>query len=792
MRKFLLFVVLSLFCQGDYARLALAQSSANSTALRQQLDDVFKEKRGTYAVRTRHLDEKGHPLYKNRLLLEDSPYLLQHAHNPVDWYPWGAEAFEKARQEDKPVFLSIGYSTCHWCHVMEDESFDDEEVAALLNRHFIAIKVDREQRPDIDEIYMTGVQLITGQGGWPMSNFLTADGKPFYAGTYFPKQSFLQLLQQVVSVWGSQRKKIVASADQISEQISVYTSAIVGASQIDHQVVKDGVAKLLAEHDSEHGGFGGRPKFPNETRLLLLLDAYRRDDNRRALDAVETTLERMSRGGIYDQIAGGFHRYSVDEYWLVPHFEKMLYNQAQLTRVYAAAFALTDRPLYRRILEQTLDYVLRDMRHEGGAFYSATDADSEGEEGLFFVWTVAQLRELLADEEADLVVDLYGVTDSGNFEGHNILYLPAAIETYADANDTDELALLARLDEIRTKLYRHREKRIHPLRDEKIISSWNGMMISSLVAAASVLDRSDYLQAALAAGEYLWQHSWSDEHGLRRIILNNEASTQSSLEDYSYFSEACLYLFDETGDDRWLLRTRRLAEKMIDLFWDTEHGGFFMGLPKAGVPMITRPKSPMDGAIGSGNSVALGVLVKLLQRTGELGYKTKIVAMIDAFSGLIKVNPTGLTLMLLGVDEYMRGATQARQFGANGHIQANTSVKVERQTVDFEIELRIEPNWHINAHTVDQEEFVPTRVTVEDARWQIEALSYPLGESAQMAFQQEALQLYTGTAIIKGRLKSDGVVDTLLPLTLDLQACNEKLCLPPERLVFRLPVWQKD
>jgi|TARA_Y100000310_G_scaffold330200_1_gene401456 hypothetical protein len=788
MRTFLLFVVLSLICQVDYALQSdHPDSSGNSAALRQHLKDVFDEKRGTYAVRTRHLDDKGQPLYTNRLLLEDSPYLLQHAHNPVDWYPWGAEAFEKARLTDKPVFLSIGYSTCHWCHVMEDESFDDESVAAILNSHFVAIKVDREQRPDVDEIYMTGVQLITGQGGWPMSNFLTADGKPFYAGTYYPKENFIHLLQQVVGSWDTQRAKIVASAEQISKQISVYTSAIVGASEIDHEVVKDGVAQLLADHDDENGGFGGRPKFPNETRLLLLLDAYRRDDNLAALAAVEKTLTKMASGGIYDQIGGGFHRYSVDEYWLVPHFEKMLYNQAQLTRVYAVAFSLTGSNLYRRILEQTLDYVLRDMRHEGGAFYSATDADSEGEEGLFFVWTIAQLREQLSEEEADLAIDVFGVTSHGNFEGSNILHLPVTIDAYADANDVDELQVLDRLDEIRAKLYRHRESRPHPLRDEKIISSWNGMMISSLVVAAEVLQRSDYLQAAVRAAEYLWQHSRSDEEGLRRIVLRDKASIQSSLDDYSYLSEACLYLFDATGDDRWLMRAERLVDEMIDLFWDAEQGGFYMGSAVAGEPMITRPKSPMDGAIASGNSVALGVLIRLLQRTGKLGYKTKIVAMINAFSGLIKVNPSGLTTMLLGVDEYMRGSTESRQFAANGHIRANARTEANEQMIDFEIELTIDRNWHVNAHDVDQKEQVPTRVLVPGKDWQIEEVSYPTGEAMQVAFQRESLQLYTGTTVIKGRLKVDGAVNTLLPLTLELQACDEELCLPPEQLAFKLP-----
>ena len=436
------------------------------------------------------------PKYTNRLAEELSPYLRQHAHNPVDWYPWGKEAFDKAREEDKPVFLSIGYSTCHWCHVMEHESFDNEEVAACLNAHFVSIKLDREQRPDLDDIYMTGVQMLTGQGGWPMSNFLTPDGKPFFAGTYFPPANFLKLLEQIAEVWRERRSEVTGQADEIATAIARFVAARTDARSLPDDLCARASEELLGRLDERNGGIGGAPKFPNESTLLLLLEDWQRNRNRRSLEALSLTLDKMAEGGIYDQICGGFHRYAVDATWLVPHFEKMLYNQAQLVRVYSRAAVLTGNAAWRRVVEQTVAYLLRDMTDEHGTFYSATDADSEGEEGRFFLWTPAQMDEVLEADDAALVKDLYCVSEGGNFEGRNILHLNGSLAQYAAIHGMEEIDLWTRLAAIHDRLCTIREARIHPLRDEKIITAWNAMMIASLAVAGFELGKPEYMSAA--------------------------------------------------------------------------------------------------------------------------------------------------------------------------------------------------------------------------------------------------------------------------------------------------------
>jgi uncharacterized protein len=415
-------------------------------------------------VRTTLIDKDGEPLYTNELIHEDSPYLVQHAHNPVNWVPWGDEAFESARQEDKPVFLSIGYSTCHWCHVMEHESFDNVQIAEYLNEHFICIKLDREQRPDLDDVYMTGLQVMKGQGGWPMSNFLTHEGYPFYAGTYYPPDNFLDILKQLAEAWRTRRAEIQSQATEVSNAIVKYTSAKNSAEELGGELISRAASELVARLDETNGGFGSAPKFPNESQLLLLIDDIRRSQSSDSLHALTLTLDKMYQGGIYDQVAGGFHRYAVDSQWLVPHFEKMLYNQAQLLSVYSQAFGLTGDPAYKRIATEIANYVVRDMTDLEGGFYSATDADSEGEEGLFFVWTPDELKTCLTQDQVAFVTEVYGVTDDGNFEGHNILNLDGSLEDYADAHDLDINELLVELQKIKECLYQSREQRVHPLR----------------------------------------------------------------------------------------------------------------------------------------------------------------------------------------------------------------------------------------------------------------------------------------------------------------------------------------
>ena len=625
----------------------------------------------------------------NRLILETSPYLRQHAHNPVDWFPWGEEAFERAKAEDKPVFLSIGYSTCHWCHVMERESFDNVEVARLMNELFVCIKVDREQRPDIDDIYMTAVQVTQQRGGWPMSSFLLPDRRPFFGATYFPPQQFVNLMRQVDTAWRERRADLEASAAQITDLVRQITAARGAAKNLGRPVIGEAVQGLVASTDRIHGGFGGAPKFPNETNLLLLLEEALRTGDRAPMDAALITLRAMARGGIHDQVGGGFHRYSVDGRWLVPHFEKMLYNQAHLLRAYALAYRLTGDPLLARVARQTADYVLRDMTSPEGAFYSATDADSEaadGEslEGEFFVWTKDQLREALPPDDAELAIRIFGVTDTGNFEHRNILFLDRPLtESAADLGMSLE-ALLARLDAIRERLYPIREERPHPLRDDKILTSWNGMMIRALAEAADALGEPTYAEAAARSAEFLWRHNRRDDGGLWRVWLDGEASTPGLVQDYAHLVHAFVALHDVTSDGKWLERSATVAAEMVERFWDPDPapdagqkagapavgeaperglsvrrpsgrhpaslgGGFFVAEREKANLLIAQPKSPTDGAVPSGNSVAVRALAELGRRTGDRNATDRALATVAAFAANIERMPAAYTYMLTGL-----------------------------------------------------------------------------------------------------------------------------------------------
>ena len=724
-------------------------------------------------MRTKLVDASGNPKYTNRLIAESSPYLKQHAHNPVDWYPWSDEAFQLARQENKPVFLSIGYSTCHWCHVMEHESFDNESIAAFLNEHFVSIKLDREQRPDLDEIYMTGVQLTTGQGGWPMSNFTTADGKPFFAGTYYPPADFLQLLQQINTVWRERHGEVMAQAEQNSENIALYTAAQAEVKAIEEDLLPAATEELLSRLDETHGGFGSAPKFPNESQLLVLLEDLDRHQGADSKAALMLTLDKMSQGGIFDQIGGGFHRYSVDARWLVPHFEKMLYNQAQMIRVYARGHHLCNDPAYRRIVDRTIHYVLRDMTSDDGRFYSATDADSEGEEGKFFVWQRAQLESCLSPEDVELVQSLYGFTAEGNFEGANIPNLAASLETYSVAHNLSIDELLPRLDKIHQTLYHKREEREHPLRDEKFITAWNGMMISALVQAdislGTSLGTSEYQAVAVKAAEALWQHQFDQtDESLWRVGLGRDVSIQGNLEDYAYFAEACLQLYLVTADKKWQIRGETLIKLMLARFWDTEQGGFFLSRDVNEGPLITRPKSPMDGAMPSGNSAALMAMVLAHEASGDAELAGRINKMISSFSGLLLASPSAFSYMLTGITRFLQGSREPIQWAAEGNLRLEAS----KQDSIVRLKFRFEDGWHMNSN-IASEDMIATRI---EGGGQV---SYPEAESIQVAFSESALQVYAGEFEVL-------VADVAGPLQVHFQSCNDSICLKPEILTVRV------
>ena len=561
----------------------------------------------------------------NRLAGESSPYLLQHKDNPVDWYPWGEEALARALAEDRPILLSIGYSACHWCHVMERESFEDAETAALMNRLFVPIKVDREERPDLDSIYMEAVQRLTGQGGWPMTMFLTPDGRPFYGGTYYPPEDrhgmpgFKRVLLAVDEAYRERREDMEQNADGL---ISTFGAQIPVRSrpELKPDLLSRAVAALATEYDDREGGFGHAPKFPQPMTLEVLLRANRHGDER-AVPMAERTLAKMARGGIYDQLGGGFHRYSTDGRWLVPHFEKMLYDNAQLARIYADAHRATGNPFYLRIATETLRYVQREMTSPEGGFYSSQDADSEGEEGKFFVWSADEVAALLGDD-APAFMRAYDVTASGNFEGHTILNLPRDLQVVAGELGLEEDALQEILIRGRAMLFRAREQRVKPGRDEKIITAWNGLMLRAFATAAATSEDASFMATARASATFLLANLRRDGR-LLRTYKDGAAKLNGYLEDYAFLADGLLALYEAGGGSRWLQEARSLADTMIAHFADLE-GGPFYSTSDDHERLITRPRDLYDNATPSGNSVAAEVLLRLAVHTGEEGYRAPL------------------------------------------------------------------------------------------------------------------------------------------------------------------------
>ncbi len=593
----------------------------------------------------------------NRLVNETSPYLLQHAGNPVDWYPWGEEAFAKARSEDKPILLSIGYSACHWCHVMEHESFQNEAIAALMNENFVSIKVDREERPDLDEVYMNAVQMLTKRGGWPMTVFLTPECKPFFGGTYYPPEDrhgmpgFPRVLQAVVEAYRNKPEDVARSVDRIVAALDRMSVLGETTDELSVDIVTRGAEGLAPAYDTANGGFGRAPKFPNAGVFNLFLRAHRLSGNRRYLEMITETLRKMAEGGVYDQLGGGFHRYSVDDKWLVPHFEKMLYDNGQLAQVYAEAYRITGDGFFRRIAVETVEYVLREMCQPEGGFYSAQDADSEGEEGRFFVWSREEVVELLGKEHGDVFCRVYDVSDLGNFEGRNILHPILTVEQAARYFNKDAQEVETVLAESRARLFAEREKRIKPFRDEKVIVSWNGLMLSGVAAAYAITGDARIREAAGRTVDFVFNRMF--ENGLLlHTCKDGQAKLPGYLDDYAFLIAGLLDLFEATFDADLLERSRSLARIMVAEFRDQENGGFFY-TGKSHEQLISRTKPGFDSSIPSGNSVAVQVLLRLHHYTGErdlLEYAEKTLRLhFDAMTR----EPFGLANMLGALDLHL-------------------------------------------------------------------------------------------------------------------------------------------
>ena len=598
----------------------------------------------------------------NRLIHEKSPYLLQHAENPVDWYAWGEEAFEKARKENKPIFLSIGYSTCHWCHVMAHESFEDPEVARLLNEVFVCIKVDREERPDIDNIYMRVCQMMTGSGGWPLTILMTPDKKPFFAGTYIPKESrhgrlgMLDFIPRIKEVWDTQHDDILKSADQITarlNQISINSSG----TELDKSTLKTAYEQLSGRFSEQYGGFGNAPKFPSPQNLLFLLRYWRSTNDEKALRMVVKTLQSMQEGGIYDHIGFGFHRYSTDSHWLVPHFEKMLYDQAMLAMAYIEAYQATGKEEFGATAKEIFSYVLRDMTDTKGGFYSAEDADSEGVEGKFYVWTEDEIRQILKGEEADLIVNVYNIDKTGNFRdeasgentGANILHLGKTLTEIAIKNKTSLDELKERIETARQKLFTARNKRIRPHRDDKILTDWNGLMIAALAKGAQVCNEPEYADAAKRAADFILTDMRRTDGRILHRYREGHAAILANVDDYAFLIWGLLELYETIFDVHYLQTALDLNNEMIKHFWDEQDGGFYFTADDA-EELIVRQKEIYDGAIPSGNSVAVLNLFRLARITADTDLEDKANKIMLAFSKDVKSVPSGYTQMMVALD----------------------------------------------------------------------------------------------------------------------------------------------
>ena len=733
--------------------------------------------------------------WTNRLIHETSPYLLLHAHNPVDWYPWDNEALARAKKENKLIFLSVGYSTCYWCHVMEREVFSNPEIAAMMNKDFINIKIDREERPDLDEIYMTATQLLTQRGGWPNSVFLTPDLKPFYAGTYFPptdvpgRPGFPTILDAVHEAWVTREVEVIESANQVSDTIELATSRgfrALTATPLDRSLATTALDYLRTTYSEAYGGFGSAPKFPSPANLEFLLSEYERrsglqtppTENESLLKMVTFTLDMMAYGGMYDQIGGGFHRYAVDEKWLVPHFEKMLYDNAQLAKVYLQAHQLTQEPRYRRIAEEIFNFVFREMTAPEGGFYAALDAETDAEEGKYYVWTADEIQNILGKKTAARFAGIYGVDKGPNFEGKNVLYVPNG----AAAEDA-----LKEVESAREKLLTARFDREYPLLDTKIIVNWNGLMIDALAYGYQVLGKERYLLAASKAAQFILDTLKKPDGELCHTYTAGVVKRDVYLDDYAFFVRGLLGLYQATGEQEWLDSAKRLTDAMIQLFWDDKNGGFYYTKADA-AHLIVRTKKPYDSAIPSGNAVAVANLLEF--GTDYRGYAEET---LQIFAQSMSQSPSSFMYMHFALNHYLTSEERLRN-ETPSLVTATAKIKSHKSGIfNVMLQLNIAEGWHINANPAGQDNLIPTTITVNtDTPFEILDVAYPKGRSTRFEFSNESLNVYEEGLTIPLQLKQKPNMkpdkDVSITLQLTYQLCSETECLLPQTLDIPLEV----
>ncbi len=755
-----------------------------------EIEEAWSQAPDDYIPRTRHLRDDGTPLYANRLLLAVSPYLRQHAHNPVNWYPWGEEALNRARLEQKPVLVSIGYSSCHWCHVMEEESFDDLGVAEFLNKHFIAIKVDRETNPDIDEVYLLALNVMSGQGGWPLNVFMTADGGPFFGMTYVPRGDLLDILLQVHTAWNSQRAQVERIATAVTQAVQNFGMVATG----DVDIGDNETARLIAEVAQREASIDEfsppMSRFPSESELLLLLDSAFRHQSRTALELAQGRLTAMALGGIRDHAGGGFHRYTVDTEWLTPHFEKMLYNQALLARAYLIAYQFTGKDLYRRVAVETLDYVLRDLRSEDGTFYSAWDADSQGVEGRFYLWTVEELRHAAGDM-ANFAIKVFGATENGNYEGLNILHLNTLPEEQALDSGLKLPQHLQQLALVKERLRVYREHRQKPYLDTKVITAWNALMIETLVLGSEVLGDDRYAQSAERAAELIWNRLRDNNGRLYRILLDGKRNELGKLRDYAYLTQAAIRLYDRTDKRLWLERAESLAKAMNDEFWDETSGGYF-SVAKNDMPqLVIRQKDRFDEGLPSGNSVAAMSFALLYQRTGKLMYSKRAEQIIDVFAAEINSSPSAFPYALSAVEVQRRGLLGKRDYAAQGHALVSVDIKQRIQDrVRAVVKLKLDEGWHVQSDQPSNDNLHATGVESLSKAWLLRDSHFPQSQTLLASFQSEPLSVFAGSVSIPIELEPVGTGSGIIELEVSFQACSDELCLLPETVQLEIPITQ--
>jgi uncharacterized protein YyaL (SSP411 family) len=747
----------------------------------------------------------------NNLAGESSPYLLQHLHNPVDWYPWRDDAFEKARKENKPIFLSVGYSACHWCHVMERESFENEDIAKILNKDFVSIKVDREERPDVDDLYMTAVQMLNRSGGWPMSVWLTPDGKPLYGATYFPPDRFKQVLGAIAEAWRNKRPEIDKSASSIAEAVKLQLRvSSASATMPGNSVLAEVFAELKSEYDTKNGGFGRAPKFPPHNTLPLLFFLHEHAGNKNALAPALGTLDAMALGGIRDHLGGGFHRYSTDAVWLVPHFEKMLYDNALLARAYTEAFQITGKPLYKRVSMETLDWALREMRGPEGGFYSTLDADSEGVEGKYYLWKHSEVLTILGKADAKQFCEIYGVAEDGNYaeqatgqkNGTNILHLRWPFEYFA--KERGRLPFVERLPEMRAKLLAARSKRIRPGLDDKRLTSWNGLMISALSKAGEAFHEPRYIQAAAQAADYVLTPLLRDGKLVhsRRPTPDAQHPPQDSpafLEDYAYLMMGFLDLYEAQHSPSRFSQARAVADAMLQHLADTS-GGFYDS-SASDKKLFARAKSGFDSAMPSPNGVAARALIRLGKATGDGKYRGIAVKTIKSFGGLITRAPRGTQTLLLASAEYdQKYKAQVKTpvlpaMTSKGPVtlSAECNSAMPGLAAELRVRIAVQPQWHINSTAPLDKSLIASQLTIEPpVGFTASTPTFPAPKHVRLGFSKDELSVFQNEVIVTANLMSprDAKLgpNSRVIVRLRYQACNNKACLAPETLAISVPI----